>query len=170
MGTRHLTQVDYNWETKIAQYWQWDWYIEWQWFVILDFLRNKDNIEKLKQSIKKVRFFDSEWIDKDFIDEYNKNSPSCSNEPDNRTPEQLKWFESYISRDIWAEILINIIESEDNEILLKNEGDFKNDSLRCEYYYIINLDKNTLDINWHKTYDINNIPSNEEVLNDFKWE
>lgn len=169
MGTRHLIQVDYTWETKIAQYWQWDWYIQGQWFTILDFLRKKENIEKLRESLKKVRFLDDKWKDKDFIQKYNDNCPDIFwNRRDVRTPEQKNWHNTYISRDLWAEILINIINSKDNEIILRDNRDFKEDTTFCEYYYIINLDKMTLDINWQKVYDINNLPSNEEVLKDFE--
>lgn len=160
MGTRHLIQVDYTWETKIAQYWQWDWYIEWQWYNILNFLRKKENIEKLKEALKKVRFLKE---DDEIIKKYNENL-----EKNKLTPEQKDWFNIFISRDIWSNILFNIIESEENEIILRDDRDFKEDTTFCEYYYIINLDKMTLDINWQKVYDINNLPSNEEVLKDFE--
>ena len=63
---------------------------------------------------------------------------------------------------------MNVIKSNDNEIILRDSKDFKEDTVFCEYYYIINLDKMTLDINWQKVYDINNLPSNEEVLKDFE--
>lgn len=160
MGTRHLVEVIDEWEIKIAQYWQWDWYIEWQGFEILDFLRNKENIKKLKEGLKKVKFYT--W-EEDFIKDYIK-----SEEKRDFTKEQLEWFKTYISRDLGAEILTNVASIKDGQtILLQDSRDFKEDSLFCEYYYIIDLDKMTLDINGYKTYDINNLPSNEEVLKDF---
>lgn len=62
-----------------------------------------------------------------------------------------------------------MINSKDNEIILRDNREFKEDTTFCEYYYIIILDKMTLDINWEKTYDINNLPTNNEILKDF-WE
>ena len=169
MGTRHLTQVDINWETKIAQYWQWDWYIEWQWYTILKFLRDKQKVEKLKEKLKIVRFLDEDWKDKEFMEDYDNNCPDWfTGKPDNRTKKQKDWWNIYISRNIWAEILENIINSNDDEILLRDSKDFKEDTTFCEYYYIIDLDKQTLNINDQKIYNINNLPSNEEILKDFE--
>jgi hypothetical protein len=45
MGTRHLTMVVSNNETKVAQYGQWDGYPEGQGVTILTFLRSKDSSE-----------------------------------------------------------------------------------------------------------------------------
>lgn len=146
MGTRHLIAVVYNNGYKIAQYGQWDGYPSGQGFGILEFLRNRDSVEKLKSALGRVRFYDAEGRDKDFIDEYNKNAPEWSNEPDNRTEEQKRWWNIYMSRDLGSEILENVSKSEDEEILLRNSIDFAYDSLFCEWAYVIDLDKNMLEV------------------------
>ena len=143
MGTRHLIAVVNDGEYKIAQYGQWDGYPSGQGLVVLDFLHNFDR-DLFEQKLGKCRFFDE--TDQEFLDEYDANCPQWSNEPDNRTPEQLKWNKYLVSRDIWADILTNVVEYEGDEILLKNSVDFALDSLFCEYAYVVDLDKNVLEV------------------------
>lgn len=94
----------------------------------------------------RCRFWDAEGRDKEFLAEYNKNTPQWSNEPDNRTPEQKRWFLTYVSRDLGAKVLNNIVNSADTEILLKNSIDFAGDSLFCEWAYVVDLDKGTFEV------------------------
>lgn len=56
MGTRNLTMVIQDHETKIAQYGQWDGYPEGQGLTILSFLEEKENMQKLKELLSKIRF------------------------------------------------------------------------------------------------------------------
>src|SRR5574337_1233174 len=100
MGTRNLTAVMMNGEYKVAQYGQWDGYPEGQGKTILEFLSGDGNIEKLKSALQRVRFLDGDGRDKDFLAEYDKNCPEWSSDPDNRTPEQKRWFQTYVSRDL----------------------------------------------------------------------
>jgi hypothetical protein len=145
MGTRHLIAVIKDGEPKIAQYGQWDGYPEGQGSAVLAFLSEAGNIDKLKERLKKVRFLDHEGKDKEFIESYNKNTPEWSNQPDNRTPEQIRWWKVYQSRDLGADILSNVINSIDDEIVLRNSYDFAADSLMCEGVYLVDLDKNTFE-------------------------
>lgn len=137
MGTRSLICVVQNGEYKVAQYSQWDGYPSGQGYQIVKFLLHPLNIERLKASLSRVRFFDSEGRDKEFIEQYNKNPNLKSNR---------NWFMNFITRDLGAEILNSIIESSDSEILLKNTIDFAKDSLFCEWAYVVNLDNDTLEI------------------------
>jgi hypothetical protein len=102
-------------------------------------------VEKLKKNLVKVRFIDNEK-DKEILEAYDKNAPRWSNEPDNRTKKQIKWFETFLSRDIGGKILESIAEATDDEILLRDSIGFAGDSLFCEYAYVIDLDKNTLEV------------------------
>jgi len=190
MGTRHLICVKKDNEYKIAQYGQWDGYLDGQGKKILSFLKDKKNIEKLKNNLNKIRFID-DVKDKDLIEAYDKNAPQWSNAPDKRTKEQLHWFETYMTRDLSSDILINIADSSDDSILLRNEIAFAGDSLFCEYAYVIDLDKNTFEIfkgfnknpldendrfyaykqdgEYHpikllKTYDLNKLPTEKQLL------
>ena len=146
MGTRNLTAVMKDGEYKVAQYGQWDGCPEGQGLTILNFIRTNRNIENLKAALSKVRFLDEEGQDKDFMEEYKNNAPAWSNDPDNRTPEQIRWFESYISGDLGGEILKSIADSDDDEIVIKNDIDFASDSLFCEWAYVLDFDSNTFEV------------------------
>ncbi len=140
MGTRNLTCVIKDGEYKIAQYGQWAGYPTGQGQTIVEFLLKKGNTESLEKSLSKLRYLDREGIDKDFIEEYSKNAP------DNRTPDQIKWWSLYMSRDIGAKILQAIAYSEDEEIIIANRINFANDSLFCEFAFVINLDTKELEV------------------------
>jgi hypothetical protein len=173
MGTRNLTMViNKVGETKIAQYGQWDGYPSCVGLIVLNFLKDeKKKNSNLKNKLKKVRFLDEEK-DKKFIESYNKNAPQLSNEPDNRTYKQKKWFESYISRDIGGDILFKIISSKDKEIVLINGEDSAKEGGWVEWSYVINLKDNIFSIYEHidkeplKIYSLNNLPTEEEFLKD----
>lgn len=168
MGTRHLIVVKKDNKNSIAQYGQWDGYPEGQGRDILRFLQDKKAVNKLRESLSKIRFIDGKR-DKDFLDSYDKNAPKWSNDLDNRTPEQIRWFETYMTRDLGANILSNIANSEDNEILLRNETEFAKDTLFCEYAYIIDFDKNTYEVyedGFEKllaSYSLDKLPSEAEI-------
>jgi hypothetical protein len=146
MGTRNLTAVVMNGEFKIAQYGQWDGYPSGQGVTILNFISTQENIEKLKNALDRVRFMDPEGVDKEMLEAYQKAAPEWSNEPDNRTEEQKRWFSTYISRDIGGEILAVIAGSKDDEMIIKNRTAFAGDSLFCEYAYVVDLDDGVLEV------------------------
>lgn len=146
MGTRHLTAVAINGEYKIAQYGQWDGYPSGQGITILRFLSEPRNLDKLRTAFNKVRFLEPEGRDKEFIESYNANAPKWTSDPDNRTPEQKHWFSTYASRDIGGKILEVVANSNDDEVLLRNNIGFAGDSLFCEYAYVVDFDAGTLEI------------------------
>lgn len=190
MGTRHLIAVQYTNEYKVAQYGQWDGYPSGQGVDVLNFL-TPENIEKLKLSLSRCRFLDND-LDKEFIEDYDKRCAKWSNDPDNRTESQKNWFNNFVSRDLGAEVLTNIINYPD-KIILKNSIAFAQDSLFCEYCYVVDLDKNTFEVyegfnkevinderfespeqseegyqqvKLKKVYNLNNLPSKIQFLND----
>lgn len=173
MGTRNLTMViDHKGDVKIAQYGQWDGYPSGVGVNVLNFIKNNELFDSLKSKLSKVRFLDEEGIDKDFVESYNKNAGEFSNQPDNRTNEQKKWFNLYCNRDLAEEVLINIANSEDEEIILLNrESTAKNDGW-VEYSYVINLKENTFGIYTHidespiKVYSIDNLPESDVFISD----
>ncbi|MBT4875451.1 MAG: hypothetical protein HON48_09620 [Desulfobacula sp.] len=144
MGTRNLTAVFMDGEYKVAQYGQWDGYPSGQGVDILNILKNAKK-DILKNQLKKVRFIDPEK-DKKFIDEYDAKAPKYIGDPETRTQDQIHWFESYASRDLGGKILSSIINSTDDEMVLKNSINFAGDSLFCEFAYVVDFDKNTFEI------------------------
>ena len=146
MGTRNLTMVISNGQTKVAQYGQWDGYPSGVGLSLLSFLSNSELFNKFKNNLHKVRFLDRNGLDKEFIESYEKNAPEWSNEPDNRTPDQKEWWKTFMTRDLADEVLVNIANSELSEILIDNQTDFAADSLFCEWAYVVDLDKGTFEV------------------------
>ena len=175
MGTRNLTMViDQVGETKVAQYGQWDGYPSGVGASILKLLKNKEQVEKLKSKLSKTRFLDEDGIDKEFIESYNKNAPQWSNQPDNRTDEQKKWFDRYCTRDLAEEVLVNIINSDDEEIILINrENSAKTDGW-VEYSYIINFKENSFGVYGHidqppiKIFSLDNLPEEDVFIKEIE--
>lgn len=196
MGTRNLTCVYHEGQYKIAQYGQYDGYPEGQGLTALGFLSSNSNIERLKSNLPKVRFIDYEGVDKKMIEEYESAAPKYYGYEDMRSREQRRWFESYFTRRLGAEILKNVAGSQDDEIVLKNEIDFAKDSLFCEWAYVIDLDSNAFEvyrgfnrsepvgrfysedknedgyypISLVKKYDLSNLPNEDEFLEGFSEE
>jgi len=168
MGTRNLTMViDQKGVTKVAQYGQWDGYPSGVGIDILKILRDKELFDKLKANLSKVRFLSKRKADINFLESYNTNVDLNA-----RTEEQIKWFSSYITRDLAEEVLINIANSDDKEILLiRNENTGKRGGC-VEYSYVINLKENTFGIYGHidqppmKVYSLDELPEEEIFLKD----
>lgn len=197
MGTRHLIAVKKDDQYKIAQYGQWDGYPSGQGLNALSFLSKKNNINKLKSGLARCRFFDGEGQDKEWIESYNNACPEYIGDRDLRTPQQKYWAEKFISRDLGAEILNSVANSE-GECLLKNSIAFVGDSLFCEYAYVIDFDLGTFEVfkgfnkcpitkgrfisgapelisdkEYHpvkliKTYSLSKLPNKKEFLADFE--
>lgn len=146
MGTRHLTAVVSDGEYKIAQYGQWDGYPSGQGQTIVSFLLNGFDKAVFKSQLAKCRFLDGEGKDKEMVAAYEKNAPQWSSDPDNRTPEQKYWWKTYMTRDLGAAILENVAKSTDDEIILRDESSFAGESLFCEWAYVLDLDKDQLEV------------------------
>jgi hypothetical protein len=143
MGTRNLTIVIHEEKTKIAQYGQWDGYPEGNGVKVLNFLR-KVKLDKFKEKLKNVRFRNEEddkqiqafmesigskdgWMNMDQSNKYHAAYP-------------------YLSRNIGADILDLVYNSNDEEIMLGDSTSFAGDSLSCEWAYVVDLDKNKLEV------------------------
>lgn len=125
MGTRNLTAVFYNGEYKVAQYGQWDGYPDGVGIAVLEFIRAVD-IKEFKKKLSKVRFITEE-----------EKSTFHIKYPD--------WVERFphLSRDAGAKILKYVMHGATD---LKNSINFAGDSLFCEWCYVIDLDKGTLEV------------------------
>lgn len=135
MGTRHLIAVQLDGEYKVAQYGQFDGYLEGQGKEVLNFLREM-NRPKFESALRKCSFMTEQDFDKFKEDTQTKHQQNPS----------YYWITEYshLSRDIAAGILKMVQESEG--LKLRDSISFAADSLFCEYAYVIDLDKNTFEI------------------------
>jgi hypothetical protein len=143
MGTRHLIMVVHEEKTKIAQYGQWDGYPEGQGVTVLNFAR-KMKLTKFKEALKKVRF--STEADEKKVDKFLKSIGCKDGWMNMNQAEKYHKAFPYLSRDIGADILNLVMNSKDEEIVLTDSTSFAADSLFCEWAYVIDLDKNQLEV------------------------
>jgi hypothetical protein len=170
MGTRHVIKVIYNKETKVAQYGQWDGYPDGQGITILEFFDVEGNIDKLKNKLSHVRFYD-EKKDEAFADTVDSEMHHWKHRGAlHKTANQI-WFESFKTREIGAEILNNIAESDMDDIILFDDSDFIGD-LSCEWAYVIDLDINEIFIHHANgvdgPFDIVDMHGFAQYIDDYK--
>jgi hypothetical protein len=198
MGTRNLTMVISNGEYKVAQYGQWDGYPSGQGSVVLDFLKNAD-MKKFRQNIDRCRFIDKSKRKQQEIKNFMKKI-GAGNGWMNMEQSRL-YQEKYpcLTRDAGAGVLELIYQTEDNDLIWLNDNvDFAADSLFCEWAYLIDLDKNVLEVyrgfntepleegqrfakmpkdkeasEYHpirmiKSYDLNNLPNLTEFIQELE--
>lgn len=143
MGTRNLTMVIKNDKPLIAQYGQWDGYPDGQGKTFLNFISNVD-LESFVEKLNKVRFFNEE--DTKEAEEFLK---SIGSDNGMLTMPQSELYDEkypYLSRDIGAEILEKVYNSEDESILLNDSSSFGYDPVFCEWAYILNLDTDEMEV------------------------
>ena len=139
MGTRGLTAVYADGKYQIAQYGQWDHYPSGQGTTVLEFcskhLKKLNGREKFKKALAKVQF--------------SKDENELQSSTFEREKEDYSEIESYpyAGRDNGANILELVLDApEDKKVFLVDSIDFVGDSLFCEWAYIIDLDKGTLEV------------------------
>jgi hypothetical protein len=117
---------------------------------------------------------DIDGIDKEFVENYNKNAPQWSNQPDYRTEEQKKWFSTYCDRDLADSVLMNIANSTDDEIILVDRENTAKGDGWVEYSYVINLKENTFGIYGHidqepmKVYKLDELPEEDVFVSELE--
>lgn len=142
MGTRNLTIVfDENEDLKVAQYGQWDGYIEGAGDTILKFLKLVD-LPKFKERLKSLSFASLNFIKKCWVE---AGADPKSDYVSMEVSAKLKQNHPELSRDTGSEIL-SLLMFNDKIKKLKDDIDFAQDSLFCEYAYVIDLKKNVLEV------------------------
>lgn len=194
MGTRNLTMVISNKETKVAQFGQYDGYPSGQGATALEFLLNND-LTEFREKLNKVKFVDDKKQKE--IDKWLK-SIGCENGYlDTNQSALYKQEYPLLTRDNGAKVLQMIMDSQNLTLWLHDQSEFAADSLFCEWAYVIDLDKGYFEIyegfnkrplgktqrfkyledkaengyspiRMVKKYDINNLPTEEQFLKDFK--
>lgn len=161
MGTRNLTAVYYNGEYRIAQYGQWDGYPEGQGHTVLEFLNNpKVDLEKFKEYLMKLS-----WITEE---EYRTRWAEAGANPDSdfvdmKIAEDFRELYPELSRDTGAGVLERVYEKK-GELKLQNNIEFAQDSLFCEWAYVIDLDANTLEV--YRGFVLEPIEGDERFFNE----
>ena len=144
MGTRNLNMIFSDGDYRVAKYCQWDGYPEGQGLSFLNFIRSlvKENrLEKFKQMVSKVQFLSE--------DEYNKMYVEIEKHPN-------------ASRNMGADML-SWIWDHNGETSFVNNLEFVNDSLFCEWAYLLDLDNNTFEV--YKGF-VKEKPSNERFISE----
>ena len=143
MGTRNLTCVMKDGQYKVAQYGQWDGYPEGQGMTILKYLRGMDDISKVMFS----KHLDStSWISDEEYRQLWKDLGISSKNGFVALDEGQRFEAKYphLYRNMGGEILQHIEKY--SNLKLQNEIDFAQDSLFCEWAYVVDLDKNTFEV------------------------
>lgn len=187
MGTRNLTVVVANKETKVAQYCQWDGYPSGQGLDIVKFFRDKikdpASLTRFKLKIANhATILDEAQINKLWESAGADGSGLVSMDVSNK----LKQLYPTLHRDLGAEVLEYIYDSTE-DVPLSDSLDFIKDGLFCEWAYVVDLDKGKLEVyqgvyndkkpvkvaknrftamggqvRLKKKFDLLNLPSNEE--------
>lgn len=141
MGTRNLTVVILDGEVKVAQYGQWDGYLQGQGETVFHFIENVMDLRVFKAAVRKCSFLKDEEITSRWkmlgADGSGLVHHSVATKFANLYPE--------LSRDVAANIL-KMIHKRKTGMRLANSVDFAGDSLFCEYGYVLDLDKKVLEI------------------------
>lgn len=157
MGTRHLTCVYRDKRYYIAQYGQWDGYPSGQGLTILRFLKTYDS-DKFHAQLDTLS-----WITDDEIRALWKSVGADGTGlvgMDIAEKFAKKWPELY--RDTGAKIL-KIVHDSGVPLKLENSIEFAGSSLFCEWCYVIDYDKNTLEV--YEGFNKTKLDSNERFYN-----
>jgi len=150
MGTRNLIAVKSEGEYKIAQYGQWDGYPGGQGVDVLNFLKTY-KLDIFKEKLKNCSFIENGETDdeiKALGDRWERHFPQ-------------------LSRDTGYKVLGIVYDSKE-KIKLADNIDFAGESLFCEWAYVIDFDKNTLEV--FQGYNKTPLKENERFFNIKKGE
>lgn len=142
MGTRHLICVVKDGEYKVAQYGQWDGYPSGQGLIVLGFLT-----KEMDRTLFESKIDELSWITDD---EHKAQWAECGADPDTDLvsidiAEKHAEKHPENSRDTGGKILA-VIQNSNKPLKLVNQLKFAGDSLFCEWAYVVDLDKNTLEV------------------------
>ena len=193
MGTRNLTAVYVDGEYRIAQYGQWDGYPDGQGMTCLGFVRDDMDEKLFRERLKEVRFLTKEEIG-ELYKKYGEDEQGMIRLIDY---DVLVRDHPGLSRDYGAKILYEVQQGKVKE--LSNAAPFAAEGMWCEWAYVIDLDKRTFEVfsgctrfplqpgerfyEYHhmesdgyggvhlrKSWNLDELPSNEEFLKAFAYE
>lgn len=141
MGTRHLIAVQIDGEYKVAQYGQWDGHPEGQGATALGFLLDAD-LDLFREKCRATQWITTEELEDRWVEAGAKRGEDfVSMEVADKFAELYPEF----SRSTGAKIL-QIVLARPPGLKLKNDISFAQDSLFCEWAYVVDLDANTFEV------------------------
>lgn len=152
MGTRNLTIVEVDDEPKVVQYGQWDGYPTGQGETIAKFLRTVD-LKKFKEQVKALKKYTKRAMEKAYDD---AGAPRGSEYISMEVSNKKNRAHPALDRDHGAGILQLIHDGIVTKVQFCSDYDVKCKKVAedtwCEYWYVINLDKKTVQMNGGKKY------------------
>lgn len=126
-------------KTRVAQYCQWDGYPAGQGATILSFLKNW-NRDTFVTNLRKTSFVDKQYVRGLWKALGADDSGFVSIEISNKMKKEHPQFQQDLGADVLELIQSGKIDK------LNNDEEFAADSLFCEWVYVIDLDKNVLEV------------------------
>ncbi|KAL3713400.1 hypothetical protein TMatcc_002103 [Talaromyces marneffei ATCC 18224] len=151
MGTRNLICIWYKGRFMVAQYCQWDGYLEGQGATILQFLLVPGNIERLKKGVGHITPVNDETVQeilsKHRFSTFKNNKKVCECGAAVPFSVQETCFPPTLNRDTGAKIFDIIAAARlDDYIPIRLQLDFATDGLFCEYCYCVDLDAEVFEV------------------------
>lgn len=140
MGTRGLTCVVSNGKIVVGQYGQWDHYPEGQGTTVLEFLHAMDDTIFLER-LKDCTFISSDEVQAKWKECGADDSGMVSFD----IADNFKIKYPQLSRDMGGDVLEHIYNYPKG-VVLQDMSDFANESLMCEWAYVIDMDKGTFEV------------------------
>ncbi|OQO06323.1 hypothetical protein B0A48_08912 [Cryoendolithus antarcticus] len=140
MGTRHLIYIYHNGRFVLAQYGQWVGYPDGQGVIILAFVKAPGNVALLALKTPNIKTLTIAEVD-DYIKARTLENPNAE------TPMFSQPCPPSLSRNTGARMLDLIAAStSEAKVPVYTELDFVKDGLFCEWAYVIDLDRETLEV------------------------
>jgi len=175
MGTRHVTMVIKEEKPVVSQYGQWDGYPSGQGLTVLRFLKTR-SLNKFKKKLELVHLATDEDIKE--LEDWFK---SIGVDDGWMTSDQANLFHQkypLLTRDNGAEILF-MLQDNKEKVFLQEANDFahgKDGGFGCEWVYVIDLDKNELQVHDGsinviptKTYSLDKLPAPKKFCKDLEY-
>lgn len=141
MGTRHMIGVVLDGDFRVAQYGQWDGYPSGQGVDVLNFLRDDENVAALRKGAATVRFATEE--DRKREEEFCLSIGSVNGWMNMEQAGKYKTEFPALDRDVGSDILKMVAAG--SVEFLHDSRDFAEDSLFCEWAYVVDLDNDILE-------------------------
>ena len=144
MGTRNITCVCMDGETKVAQYCQWDGYPSGQGvqaLKFLHFLASSSRVDEFKKDLLNCEIIAPERLE---LLWQGCGKPADESMVNMEISEKFKEKHPQLNRDMGADVMDHIFTTGGCELSLQEE--FAADSVFCEWGYVVDLDTNQFEV------------------------